>query len=101
MKKLFPTMMAAGVSLCLFLTLAHPPCKRATLPFANADSDPPPRVSYFTFYINKCQWLADARTILAALRYLCESRATNTIIPTNNVCFPHDAGVCPCPQNRE
>ena len=101
MKKFFPTMMAALVSVCLFLTFADAPCQRTGLSFVNGASDPPPRVSYFSFYINKGQWLADARTILAAIRYLCESRATNAIASTNDVCLPHDAGVCPCPQNRE
>jgi hypothetical protein len=89
MKKHFLTMMAALVSVCLFLTLALPQFRSTGLSLASGDSQPPPRASYISLYLEKRQWLADARTILAAIRYLYASRATNTIIPMHIVRAPH------------
>jgi hypothetical protein len=83
MKKHFLTMMPACASVCLFLTLALPQHKCIGLSGINGNSQAPPRVSYFIFYIEKRQWLADARTIVAGIRYWYESYATDTIVATN------------------
>jgi hypothetical protein len=85
MKKNFLAMMAAFVSVCLFLTLAPPQLKSAALSCMDGDCQAPPHVCYFIFYIEKRQWLADARTIMAGIRYLFDSHETDTIMPTNIV----------------
>jgi hypothetical protein len=43
------------------------------LPIAAILKGPAEDVSYFRFYIEKRQWLADSRTLLAGIHYLYES----------------------------
>jgi hypothetical protein len=53
------------------------------LPITAAPKGSANDVSYFRFYMKKRQWLADARTIVAGIFYLCESPATEATVPLN------------------
>ena len=44
----------------------------AAIPIMAAAVGPAKDASYFRFYVEKRQWLADARTIGAGIRYMCE-----------------------------
>jgi len=84
MKKQIHTMMAALVSVCLCAAMAPPQLGSAGLGWIDRDSTASQHVSYFCFYIEKRQWLADVRTFAAGIRYLYETRvseATNPMTP--------------------
>jgi hypothetical protein len=73
MKQHFLSTTAVFVVVSFFLTLAAAQFECTGLSSIGADSKARQHVSYFSFYIEKRQWLADARTILACIRYLRES----------------------------
>jgi hypothetical protein len=72
-KQHFLSTTAAFVAVSFFLALATPQFECTGLSSIGADSQATQHVSYFSFCIQKRQWLADARTILACIRYLRES----------------------------
>jgi hypothetical protein len=77
MKPRILTICAALVSLCLFIELSPPTPQNTRLSWINLDFLP----GRNSFYFKKRQWLADARTILAGVHYLYESRAASQINP--------------------
>jgi hypothetical protein len=84
MKKRIRTVLAALVSVCLFMTFGAPLLKDTRLAWINWDSLTPRH----DFYFEKRIWLADARTIMSAFHYLSHSGAAN---PTN----PMEAATVP------
>lgn len=70
MKKLIPAMIAAFMLVCLFVGLAPTLLKTAGLTRARWNS----LVGREGFYFQKRQWLADLRTIMAAIRFLYASQ---------------------------
>jgi hypothetical protein len=89
MKKHIRTMTAALVSACLFVAMAPHQLRGTCLGWINRDAPASQHVSYFCFYIEKRQWLADVRTIAAAIAYLYETRASEATIPmTPPIPFP-------------
>jgi hypothetical protein len=77
MRQRILTILAALVSLCLFVKLSSPQLQNTRLAWINWGS----LTGRNNFYFAKRQWLADARTIVAAVRYLCESSAATRINP--------------------
>jgi len=75
MKQRILTVFAALVSLGLFIKLSSPPLQDTKLAWINWDS----LTGRNNFYFKKRQWLADARTIAAGVRYLYESRTASQI----------------------
>jgi hypothetical protein len=69
MKHRILTAIAVLMSLCLFVELSQPALQNTRLAWVNLDwltgSD--------NFYFKKRQWLADVRTVLAAIGFLCKS----------------------------
>jgi hypothetical protein len=68
MKQRIFTLMAALVTLCLFIELSPPSLQNTSLSWINWDS----LTGRNNFYFRKRQWLADARTIVAGVRFLYE-----------------------------
>jgi len=64
-----PVSTAALAIVLMSVVIASTP----VLPITAAPKGPAKDVSYFRFYMEKGQWLADARTILACVHYLHES----------------------------
>ena len=85
MKKRIRSAMAALVCVCLFLVLSPNLFRDSGLAWFNWDSVTGPR----NFYFAKRQWLADARTIAAAIRYLYESNIASPANPMEVVNIPH------------
>jgi hypothetical protein len=85
MRQRILAILAALVSLCLFVKLSSPQLQNTRLAWLNWDS----LTGRNNFYFTKRQWLADARTIVAAVRYLCESRTANQINPVDVAHSPH------------
>jgi hypothetical protein len=97
MKKRVLSEMAALVILCLFAVFSQSPFKNFVFTRNSVDSRSEPRRSY----IARRQWLADTRTIVAAIRYLYESRNSNPINLPILVNIPHwllRAGIPAIPQ---
>jgi hypothetical protein len=85
MKKRIRSAMAPLVCVGLFLVLSPNVFKECGIPWFNWDSVTGPRNFYFT----KRQWLADARTIAAAIRFLYESNIGSQANPMEVVDLPH------------
>ena len=64
-----PVSTAALAIVLMSVVIASTP----VLPITAAPKGPAKDVSYFRFYIEKRQWLADSRTLLAGIHYLYES----------------------------
>ena len=78
MKQRILTILAALVCLCLILELS-----------------PPSLTGLNSFYFAKRQWLADARTIVAGVRYLYESRMAYQTNSTDVANVPHSPPIRP------
>jgi hypothetical protein len=81
MKKPIRTILAALVSVCLLAAMVPPRLSGVCMDWIDRDSPGAQHVSYFCFYIEKRQWLADVRTIAAGIGYLYETRASGANIP--------------------
>jgi hypothetical protein len=79
MKQRILTVFAALVFLCLFIELSQPLLQNTRLAWINWDS----LTGRNNFYFKKRQWLADARTIVAGVRYLYESRTASQTSPVD------------------
>ena len=68
----------------MFVELSQPALQNTKLAWVNMDwltgSD--------NFYFKKRQWLADARTIVAGVRFLYESRKSGEVIPADLAAVP-------------
>jgi len=67
--RVLPLNMKAWATVLMYVVIAI----AAALPITAAPKESAKVVSYFRFYMEKRQWLADARTILACVHYLRES----------------------------
>jgi hypothetical protein len=83
-QRILKVMMALG-ALCLYIQLSPPLLENTKLAWMNWQS----LTGRNNFYFRKRQWLADARTIAAAIQYLYESRKDSQINPTDVVIVPH------------
>jgi hypothetical protein len=81
MKKRNLAAMAALVALWLCISLT-PPLRNFTSLAWNNWNPSTARRNFYCFYLSKRQWLADARTIVAGIRFLYESAKAS---PTNPV----------------
>jgi hypothetical protein len=95
MKKRIGSVMAAILGVCLFVVFS--PTVRQSIGFTwmNRDSLARPRHYYFATR----QWLADARTIMAAFRYLYESAVTNPLSPVELAKVPPSSPARPIAAN--
>jgi hypothetical protein len=85
MKKRTRSVMAAVAGLCLLAALSPHLFRDSGFTRFGWDSLTGPH----NFYFAKRQWLADARTIGAGFRYLCDSLLAGPAIPANaTVCVP-------------
>jgi hypothetical protein len=77
MKQRILTILTALVCLALFVELSSPSLQNTRLAWINLDW----LTGKDNFYFKKRQWLADARTIAAGVRFLYESRTVSHIDP--------------------
>jgi hypothetical protein len=84
MKKRISTVLAVLVVACFLTELVPTVIKSTGLDRVKWES----LVGRNGFYFAKRQWLADLRTIVAALRYLCASHVVNSGNPLNIVQVP-------------
>jgi hypothetical protein len=85
MKQRILTVFAALASLWLLVELSPPPLQNTKLAWINWDF----LTGRNSFYFKKRQWLADARTIVAVVHYLYESRTSGQINPIDVANVPH------------
>jgi len=85
MKKRILTVMAALVAAGLFIMLAPPMLNNTGPAWINGTF----HVTGRNFYFGKRQWLADIRTILAAIRFLHQTRKANPTTPVDIANVPH------------
>jgi len=84
MKKRIPTVVAALVFVCFLIGLAPIMLRTTGLVWINRDS----LVGRHGFYFKKRQWLADLRTVMAALRYLYTSHPASQTSPVSMMDAP-------------
>ena len=84
MKKRVRSLLAAVVSVGLFLVLSPNLFRDSGFSWINWDNVTGSR----TYYFARRQWLADARTVVAAIRYLYESSMDSPALPTEVVNVP-------------
>jgi hypothetical protein len=101
MKKHIRKMIAALVSACLFAAMAPPQLGGTCLGQIDREAPASLHVSYFWFYIEKRQWLADARTIAEGIVYLYETRASEASIPVTPSIDFSERNRPPPPQEME
>src|SRR5580693_6038956 len=77
MKKQISAVVAALLLVCFLVELAPTVIKSADMALAKWDS----WVGRNGFYFKRRQWMADLRTVMAAIRFLSESRSAS---PTNS-----------------
>jgi hypothetical protein len=75
--KVFAALAVAG----LMLSFSPSLLKNTSLAWINLDS----LSMRHNFYFGKRQWLADARTIMAAVRYLCQARSADPSSPMDAI----------------
>jgi hypothetical protein len=95
MKKRVRSVLAAVVSLGLFLVLTPNLFRDSGFSWIDWDSVTGSR----TYYFARRQWLADARTIVAAIQYLYESSTSTPANPTDVVNVPHPPPLRPINTN--
>ena len=87
MKKCILALMAALVTVCLSMELT-PPLLSNTSPAWSAWNFQTARHNFYYFYFSKRQWLADARTVVAAIRFLYLSATARPANPMEVVNIP-------------
>src|SRR5580658_3467067 len=84
MKQRILTLMAALMTLCLFLELSPPSARNTSLAWVHWDS----LTGRDNFYFKKRQWLADARTIVAGVHFLYECETAKSTDSMNVATVP-------------
>jgi hypothetical protein len=87
--------MAAVAGLCLFVALNPNLLNNSGFNWKNRNSPTGPH----NFYFAKRQWLADARTVVAAIRYLYQSSTASPANPAEVVTIPHQPTLRPLTTN--
>jgi hypothetical protein len=95
MKKGIRSVMAAVAGLCLFVALNPNLLNNSGFNWNNRNS----LSRSHNFYFAKRQWLADARTVVAAIRYLYQSSAASPTNPAEVVTIPHQPPLRPLTTN--
>jgi hypothetical protein len=85
MKHRILTVLAALICLGLFVELSQPMVQNTKLSWVNLDW----LFGRDNFYFKKRQWLADARTVVAGVRFVCETREFSDTSPTDVASGPH------------
>ncbi len=80
--------MAVLVAACLCLKFTPPLLNNTRLAWSNWKSQTA-RPNFIFFYFSKRQWLADARTLVAGVRFLFQSAAASLTNPMDVVDIPH------------